>query len=108
MLFRSHELASSGDVVWLQYGQLLGAASAGSLAAGSALCLVRVAGDGQRLKRALTARGVVLESTDDSLPPKRTSTWRMHASARQELIRAAVETETPVLDLQLIKPLLEL
>ncbi|MCA9642215.1 MAG: hypothetical protein KC492_16020, partial [Myxococcales bacterium] len=100
-----HDLASTGDVVWLQYGQLLGAAPAAELAQGSALCLVRVAGDGARLKRALNIRGVVLESTDDTRAPKRTSAWRMLAGSRRELIAAAVETETPVLDLQLIKPL---
>ncbi|MEZ4232839.1 MAG: hypothetical protein R3B89_26915 [Polyangiaceae bacterium] len=100
-----HELASRGDVVWLQYGRLLGAAPAAELARGSALCLVRVAGDGARLRRALSARGVLLESTGDAPEPRRTSSWRMHASRRPDLISAAVETETPVLDLQLIKPL---
>lgn len=100
-----HDLASTGDVVWLQYGQLLGAAPAATLAQGSALCLVRVTGDGSRLRQALHARGVVLERTEDGRPPRRTSSWRMLASSRRELIAAAVETETPVLDLQLIKPL---
>ncbi len=102
-----HDLASTGDVVWLQYGHLLGAGPAAELARGSALCLVRVAGDGERLSRALRARGVVLESTADPREPRRASSWRMQASNRRDLISAAVETETPVLDLQLIKPLSE-
>lgn len=100
-----YTLAAAGDIAWLRYGRLLACGPADQVLGEAALCVVRVRGDGEAFHAALTAAGVRLEGLGRALEPSDSTSWRALASDRPALVRAAVSTSTPIVELAVVEPL---